>query len=337
MKRKLTKEQQQAILSKFRDTASDNQATASAAYKEVAEAITTPLRQTLLSGDIVSNIFEAMDFTDNPRIEFPLDLLTPGDEAQHYAYVIPGEGRIPERRVESDYLMVPTYGIGSSIDCRLRYIRDANWPVVQRMIEVLEAGFVRKMNDDGWQTIIAAAKDRNIIVNDPNAAQGQFTPRLVTIMQTFMRRNGGGNSATQNRSRLTDLFVSPEALMDVYAWGLDLIPDEVRKNIYYASPESPDIVNIYNTSIHALDELGEDQVYQEYYTDVLGGTLAANDVELVIGLDLQRDDSFVMPVRQNVSIFEDNTMHRRQLFGLYGMAEIGFAVLDNRRTLLGSI
>lgn len=334
---KIEKEKKDAILKAFRAIASENQAESAKASLEVSEAIALPLRKTLLSGDIVSNIFEAMDFTDNPRVEFPLDLLTPGDEAQHYAYVVPGEGRIPERRVESDYLMVPTYGIANAIDCRLRYIRDANWPVVQRMVEVLEGGFVKKMNDDGWQTIIAAAKDRNIIVNDPNAAQGQFTPRLITIMQTFMRRNGGGNSATMDRSRLTDLYVSPEAHQDIYAWGLDLIPDGVREKIYYASPESPDTVNIYNTRITALDEFGEGQIYQEYYTDVLNGTMAANDVEIVVGLDRQRQDSFVMPVRDNVKIFEDNMMHRRQLFGLYGMAEIGFAVLDNRRTLLGSL
>lgn len=336
MKEKIPQALKDLILSKFQATASDDATASAAAYLEVAEALTAPLRKTLLSGNIIDGIFTSMDYTQNPRIEFPLDFLTPGEEAQHYAYVIPGEGRIPERRVESDYLMVPTYGIGSSIDCRLRYVRDANWPVVQRMIEVLEGGFTRKLNDDGWQTIIAAAKDRNIIVNDPNAAQGQFTPRLITIMQAFMRRNGGGNSATNERSRLTDLFISPEAFGDIYAWGLDLIPDEVRKNIFYSNT-SPDSISIYGTTIHAIDELGENQIYQEYYEDVLGGTLAGGDVEIVVGLDLQREDSFVMPIRQNVSIFEDNTMHRRGLFGLYGNAEIGFAVLDNRRTLLGSL
>ena len=152
-----------------------------------------------------------------------------------------------------------------------------------------------------------------------------------------MRRNGGGNSATPQRSKLTDLYVSPEAHMDIRAWGLDMVPDEVRANIYYASEGDQDLITVYGVRLQALDEFGEGQDYQTYYTSTLGGTLASSDVELVVGLDRQRDDSFVMPIRQDVEIFEDNTLHRRGLFGLYGHTELGFAVLDSRRTLLGSL
>ena len=55
-----------------------------------------------------------------------------------------------------------------------------------------------------------------------------------------------------------------------------------------------------------------------------------------MGLDLGSRDSFIMPVKQEVQIFEDDSLHRHQKAGLYGWAEIGFAVLDNRRVLLGS-
>jgi hypothetical protein len=61
------------------------------------------------------------------------------------------------------------------------------------------------------------------------------------------------------------------------------------------------------------------------------------DVEVVVGLDLRKRDSFVMPVREEVQIFEDNTLHRQKRAGFYGWAEQGFAVLDNRRVLLGSL
>lgn len=334
---KLTKAEQTHILDKFKKAGSNNATEREQANADIAVAVTTPLRQTLLAGDIVGGIFSPEDFTTNPRVEYPLDLISPGDEANYYAYVIPGEGRIPERRVEADYLMVPTYMVGNSIDANLRFIRDANWPTIQRMMEILEAGFVKKMNDDGWQTILAAATDRNILINDPNASAGQFTPRLITLLSTYMRRNGGGNSATGGRSKLTDLYISPEAHMDIRAWGLDLIPDSVRANIYYADDTNGDLINVFGVRLHALDELGESQDYQTYFTSTLSGSLAASDVELVVGLDLQRNDSFVHPIREEVQVFEDNTMHRRNLFGLYARAEIGFAVLDSRRTLLGSL
>jgi hypothetical protein len=54
-------------------------------------------------------------------------------------------------------------------------------------------------------------------------------------------------------------------------------------------------------------------------------------------MDMSINDSFLMPVKQEVTIFEDPTLHRQQRAGVYGWAELGFAVLDNRRILLGSL
>jgi hypothetical protein len=233
--------------------------------------------------------------------------------------------------------MVPTFDIANSIDTSLRFIRNSNWNVIQRMMEILEAGFVKKMNDDGWQTILAAGADRNIIANDPNASAGQFTPRLVTLLSTFMRRNGGGNSATLNRSKLTDIYCSPEALMDMRAWTLDIVPDEYRGKIFNLSETDPDTMSLWGVKIHAMDEFGEGQEYQTYFTTTLGGSMAASDVEIVVGIDRQRNDSFVMPIRDTLKVYEDNTVFRRGLFSLFGRAELGWAVLDSRRVLLASL
>lgn len=329
--------EKQVILDLLRKAGSDDRAVATEATAKFAiAAVQTPIREVLLSGDITAGIFTPLDYTDNPRVEFPIDLLTPGAEREHYAYVMPAFGNIPHKQVAGDYLMVPTYRTANSIDCTLRLIRDANWPVIARMIEIMRAGFVKKLNDDAWQTLISAATDRNIMIFDPNATAGQFTPRLVTLMQTFMRRNGGGNSTTTNRSKLTDLYVSPEALTDIRAWNLELIADGIRERIYTAPDGSSQLMNVYGTNLHDLDELGEGQEYQLYYTSTLGGSLNTGDYELVVGLDKSRNDSFIHPVRQTLKVYEDNTQHRHGMFSLYGDMEGGFAVLDSRRTILGS-
>lgn len=330
-------EDKNALIQKFKQMASSDQAVATAAKAEFAQAVETPLRKVILSGDILNGIFTTEDFTDGQNIEYPLDLLTPGQEKEFYAYVIPSHGQIPMKRVEADYLKIPTYNVGNSIDCTLRFIRDANWPVISRMIEVLEAGFVKKMNDDGWQTIMAAATDRNILINDPNAAAGQFTPRLIALLKTFMRRNGGGNTGSLNRSRLTDIYLSPEAHDDMRSWGLDLIPDAIREQIYRSADDNGELIRVYNVDIHSLDEFGEGQEYQNYFTTVLGGSMAGSDLEIGVGLDRQRSDSFVMPIREALQLFEDNTLHRRGLFGMYGKIEYGVSVLDSRRTILFSL
>ena len=73
------------------------------------------------------------------------------------------------------------------------------------------------------------------------------------------------------------------------------------------------------------------------FTDMTGGSLAASDEELVIGLDLsQPDKSFIHPVSQEIEITEDENLHRHGLVGFYGSMEGGWAVLDVRYVLAGS-
>ena len=309
--------------------------TSLAANAEFAKALELPLRQGILNGDILDNIFEPVRLAQSATPEFPLDFLAPGTEKDFVAYTIPNHCYIPERHIEGDYVMVPTYDIGASIDYLLKYARDARWDVVGRAMEVLEASFVKKMNDDGWHTLLAAGTDRNIVVYDSDAGAGQFTKRLVSLLKTVMRRNGGGNSASNNRGMLTDLYVSPEAMEDIRNWGIDQVDEVTRREIYTAADGA--INRVFGVNLHDRDELGEGQEYQKFYTDVLSGSLPSGDAEIVVGLDLRKIDSFIMPVREEVQIFEDETLHRQKRAGFYGWAEQGFAVLDNRRVLLGSL
>jgi hypothetical protein len=309
-----------------------------AANKEFAKALELPLRQGLMSGNILDNIFESVQLAPGATPEFPLDFLAPGTERDFVAYTIPNHGYIPERHVESDYVMVPTYDVGASIDYLLKYARDARWDVVGRAMEVLEASFVKKMNDDGWHTFLAAAVDRNIVVFDSDAAANQFTKRLVSLMKTVMRRNGGGNSSSANRGALTDLYVSPEAMEDIRNWGVDIVDEVTRREIYTAADGA--VNRIFGVNLHDRDELGVGQEYQNFYSEAGAlnqGTPPGSKSEIVVGLDLRKRDSFIMPVRQEVQIFEDDSLHRQKRAGFYGWAELGFAVLDNRRVLLGAV
>jgi hypothetical protein len=309
---------------------------ASAAQREFAKALELPLRKGVLVGNILGNIFETINVEPGSSTEYPLDLISPGLEGEHVAYTNPGHGRIPERTVEGDYVMIPTYSIASSVDYLLRYAREARWDIVGRAMQVMEAGFTKKMNDDGWHTLLAAGVDRNILVFDGDATAGLFSKRLVSLMQTVMRRNSGGNSASVGRGRLTDMYVSPEALEDIRNWGLDQVDETTRREIYTATEGGAPITRIFGVNLHDLDELGEGQEYQSFFTGSLAGSLQASDLELVVGLDQSSNDSFVMPMKQQLQVYEDPTLHRQQRAGYYGWAELGFGVLDNRRVILGS-
>jgi hypothetical protein len=305
------------------------------AQREIAKALELPLRKGIMFGDVVTNIYEKMVLEPGSQPEFPLDLLAPGTERDFTAYTNPGHGRIPERHVEGDYVMVNTYGITNSIDFLLRYAREARWDVVARAMQVLESGFVKKLNDDGWHTILAAAVDRNILVYDGDAAVGQFTKRLISLAKTVMLRNGGGNSVTAT-GRLTDLYLSPEAIEDIRNWGIDQLDETSRREVYQSTSDGVPMTRIFGVNLNGLFEFGDSQEYQSFFLNDLGGSLGGSRVELIVGLDLNARDSFVMPVKREVEIFEDEGLHRSQRQGYYGWAEVGFGVLDNRRVLAAS-
>jgi len=305
------------------------------AQREIAKALELPLRKGIMFGDVVTDIYEKMVLEPGSQPEFPLDLLAPGTERDFTAYTNPGHGRIPERHVEGDYVMVNTYGITNSIDFLLRYAREARWDVVARAMQVLESGFVKKLNDDGWHTILAAAVDRNILVYDGDAAVGQFTKRLISLAKTVMLRNGGGNSVTAT-GRLTDLYMSPEAIEDIRNWGIDQLDETSRREVYQSTNDGVPMTRIFGVNLNGLFEFGDAQEYQNFFLNDLGGSLGGSRVELIVGLDLNARDSFVMPVKREVEIFEDEGLHRSQRQGYYGWAEVGFGVLDNRRVLAAS-
>ena len=313
-----------------------DQNVAHAAQREFAKALELPLRKGVLVGNILGDIFETINVEPGASTEYPLDLISPGLEGEHVAYTNPGHGRIPERAVESDYVTIPTYSITSSIDFLLRYAREARWDIVARAMQALEAGFTKKMNDDGWHTLLAAGVDRNILVYDGDAADGQFTKRVISLMKTVMRRNAGGNSGSLSRGKMTDLYLSPEALEDIRNWGVDQVDETTRREIYQAGDDASAITRIFGVNLHDMDEMGENQEYQKFFSNQLAASLNGTDPELVVGIDRTANDSFIMPIKQDVQIFEDDALHRHQRAGFYGWAEVGFAVLDNRRILLGS-
>lgn len=317
----------------LKNCASPDRAVSLAAQEGYAQAMQTTLRQGLLVGDIVRMIYMQYPLGDENYLEFPLDMLAPGEEDEYIAYTQPGTGKIPEKHIEGDYVRVPYYRTANSLDWDLKFAQQANYPVMNRIAEIFQAGFVKKTNDDGWAVLIAAAADRNILIYDADAGAGQFTKRLISLAKVAMKRNAGGNSATLKRGKLTDVFFSHEGEEDVRAWGVDQVDFLTQREIYTAEDGAQSLTKVFGVNLHALDEFGEGQVYQQFYTDSLGASLQASDLELAIGLDLQNQDSFLMPIKEEVQVFNDDQMHRRQRMGIYGWAAQGFGALDARRVI----
>jgi len=324
-------EAQQALL---KATASNDMNTALAAQRAFAAALNEPLRQGIFDEDNLGGIYRREVLSPGAQANYPLDFVRPGTEDLDFtAITMPKQGRVPERHVEGDELWVPTFKIANAIDWPLKYARDARFDVVARAVDVYRMGFTRKINEDGWHTLLAAADARGLVVNDAVAQPGQFTKELVSKMQTAMTRNAGGNGQA---GRLTDLYLSMEAMEDLRAWDISEIDDVTRREILQQAGRNMAV--LYGTRLHFMTEYGVGQEYQLYLTGVLGRTItAAGDEEFLVGLDLSTNDSFVQPIRQELQTFEAGPeMHRHQKAGVYGWMEHGYAVLDNRRVLLGT-
>lgn len=310
---------------------------------QLAKALELPLRQGVLKGDIQGDIFEQEVFQSGVSIEYPLDFLTPGTEDEYSAYTIPAQGRIPEMHVQGDYIVVPTYEVGASIDFATKYARDARWNILGRAMQVLEGSIVRKRNSDAWRTIIFSGYNRFLNVYDDKVSPGFFSKRLVELMKTVMRRQAGGNSSSVNQGRLDRLYVSPEALGDIRTWDVTQVDPFTRRELYV--PEDLDRMNIFGVEIRSIVELGVGQEFEQYYETKFGGVLptytlngsSATKLEIVVGLDLSHDGTFMHPIRQEWEIVEDPTLARQRRISLWAMEESGWLQSDGRRCLIGAL
>lgn len=321
----------EALLAK----ACQNSPEGAVAKQELAKALEEPLREGILSGDIVAPLFQTVSRPPGTSTEYALHFIAPGTESEYRAYTMPSHGAVPQFKVEGDYVTVPTYKIAADISTNIEYLENAGWDVLSDMTMALRAMFTKKNNDDGIHTLLGAAVDRNILVFDPDAAANQFTKRLVSLMKLVMRRNGGGNSTSLNRTRLTDILMSPEGMEDIRSWNVDQVDEITRREIFVAADGS--INRIFSVNLHDIDEFGDNQEYQLYYENDLGGAIPAGDSEIVLGLDLTANNRKpVRMVRKNLELFDDPAVHRRGEMSMYGWMSGGWLVQDGRVVLVGS-
>jgi hypothetical protein len=73
----------------------------------------------------------------------------------------------------------------------------------------------------------------NLDIYDNLEPPGEYTKRLVESMKKVMRRNGGDNlpNVKESREKLTDIYISPEAMEDIRNWQVDQIDEVTRKEV----------------------------------------------------------------------------------------------------------
>lgn len=339
---RLNDEELAVVKALLRETADPNPDISRAAMHELAKAVELPLRKGFFIGDTVGAIFEREDLEPDAAPKYPLDFVGPSGERDYAAFLISDEGMIPDRLVKGSEVTVDTFQLGNAISWKLQYARVARWPMVERALKVFRDGFVQKVNDLGWKVILTAIGNR-VDTKYSSVTGGAFTLGLLSDMQLKMKR---GIEFAQNT--LTDLYVSSEVMKDIRDFATTTSIDFLtRREIFQAVPR-PDgnggemiLPTIYGVRIHELKQLGVGLDYNTTFntnnTNLSGFSNTAD--EIVVGLDMTPEgkSNFVMPVRRDLEMFEDPTLHRAQKAGVYGWMELSFALLDDRRALAGWI
>ena len=339
----LNAEELEVVKALLRETADTNFDVAIAAQRKLAKAIELPLRKGYFIGDTVGNIYQREDLDAATAAKYPVDFVGPSGERQYQAFLIADEGGIPDRLVKGKEVTVDTFQLGNAISWKLQYARVARWPMVERALRVFRDGFTMKINDLGWANLLGAAGNR-VDNQYSTVTGGAFTLGLLSDMQLKMKR--GIEFA---RNELTDLFVSSEVQKDIRDFATTTSIDYLtRREIFQTNPQSDGnggeiiIPNVYGVNIHEIKQMGIGKDYNTKFNTLKGAHLtnfSATTDEVVIGLDLTPEgrDAFMMPVRQDLQMWEDPTLHRQQKAGVYGWMELAFAVLDDRRVLAGWI
>ena len=64
----------------------------------------------------------------------------------------------------------------------------------------------------------------------------------------------------------SQIFISvPEGIEDIRNWGVDEVDPTTRRELI-VSDSGLVLTRIFNVNLHTLDELGESQEYQNFYT-----------------------------------------------------------------------
>ena len=307
--------------------------------------------------DRIDSFFETIPIKESELPEFPLDLVVNHatiNENHSFVYRVANGREYVETRIGGDYLEVNLYDVASSVSWRygnclvedkneengIKEISIAEAKYENKKIlnpfKILEDGYVRKIIDDQFSVLVSAGFDRNMVVIDSD--NNGIKPRINSLMKTVMRRNGGGNSTSVRRGKMTDLLVPEELVRDYQLTDTEEKDETLRRQIYIDS--NGYLGRYYGVNIHPRKELNLDGEFAIKYLPFWTNsewTFPKGKTHLVIGLDLSKN-SFVMPVRDYI-IEKDNRVETkmRKEIGYIMMAKQGIACLDNKTVLLGMV
>jgi hypothetical protein len=206
------------------------------------------------------------------------------------AIVMPRLGAVPQNLVVGDSLIVPTFEVANSVEWKLSFVRDGRFNIVERALEKLAQSFIRAEEASGWAVIRASIDSTNTVTT----TETSLTKNAFNDLITYMSKTG---------YTPTDIYVSPNRAKDIRTWTYTTLDPITQREIFQAGG----LNQIWNVQLHELRTLADNEVYL-FDTTRYG----------------------VMPIRQELTTYDDPTAIRRLRNGVLAWEEIGFACIDKK-------
>lgn len=326
---------------------------------EFAAAIRVPILQEVKFRSVVRELFAPEVLEPGAQAVYPV-----ADDFELPVWVLPGLGYVAQNFLEGigEDVYVPTFKINTAGDWKLSYARESRVDIAARAARKAAQAIAEYEEESGWRVLVPAGTTnfaatgllpaRNAPVYEVPAGAagvGYLSKELINRMMVGYQRTG---------RQLTDLWISPEDAADIREWTDVDIDPVTRREIFQAAGMG----SIWNVQMHVLHHLGQPGKfningstssygmfkadgagdYNDYHldnpnvVDASGNVTTAGETQ-IWAFDMTANDSLVMPIKEELEIYDDPTLHRRQKQGFYGWEEVGFACLDSRMLGVGVI
>ena len=343
---------------------SRNAATSKEASETFAAFLGPVIQKVLLTAGTASSVYTDAEYDEDDSPSFPLDLYYGQADNHIQVWSQSVAGGLPTSEVHGmQELKISTYRLDSAVSFQKQYARKARLDVVAAAIERMSNEVLVKQERNAWAVILKALAEASTTPKGGSALKHVIASAtesdfgltdLNSLMTRIKRINesySGNTPIAPYSTGITHLYLSPEMKAKVRAFAFNPIrtdsgatqnlPDNVREEIFRAAGAE----EIFGVKLVELVELGIGKKYNTLFDSFGagvapgggGGTFAAADDEILVGIDQSRG-AFIRPVARQAesggtfnAIPDDQfSINRVDKVGFYGFLEEGRVCIDSR-------
>lgn len=364
MKIQLKKTDEQVAL--LKDMASANRQKAEAAREALAVSIRPVIQEVINNASTTGLLYRTVEFDQNQDASIPLDTYYNEAAGSFNVWSQNMPGGLPSNFTHDvAELKVQTYSLDTAISMNKKYVEKSRLDVVSKALTRLAQELMLKQDLNGWLVVLralagATTKGKQHVFRAATAGVLQLEEfnKLLTRAKRINASFDNGTPDPAASRGITDLFLSPESMEDIRALayqpvntrqatsGVTSIPaTEALRNQIFSGGGSPEL---YNITLHELNELGIGYKYNTLFGKVAGATTYTTDAgsgsavfapgttEIAVGVDATKDGAF-RPVEvdsetggQVVVQPDDQWSTRSGKVGFFAKVEEGRVVTDSR-------